>query len=217
MITFLFDFDGTLVDSMPTYTSVMLRILNENNILYAKDIIKTITPLGINGAAEYYINTLGINKSKEELIDLMKSYMLEAYYNTIPAKENVISVLTELKNRGDSLNVLTASPHITLDACLKRLGIYDLFDNVWSCDDFNTTKANPDIYVMAANMLNKNIEDIWFLDDNLGADMTAKTAGMNVCGVYDDSSKDYAEEIKSIADDYIYDFSELLSLQIHEK
>ncbi|MBR3908939.1 MAG: HAD family phosphatase [Clostridia bacterium] len=217
MITFLFDFDGTLVDSMPTYTSVMLRILNENNISYAKDIIKTITPLGINGAAEYYINTLGINKSKEELIDSMKSYMLEAYYNTIPAKKNVISVLTELKNRGDSLNVLTASPHITLDACLKRLGIYDLFDNVWSCDDFNTTKANPDIYVMAAKLLNKNIEDIWFLDDNLGADMTAKTAGMNVCGVYDDSSKDYAEEIKSIADDYIYDFSELLSLQIHEK
>ena len=215
--TYLFDFDGTLVDSMPTYTSVMLRILNENNILYSKDIIKTITPIGINGAAEYYINTLGINKSKEELIDLMKSYMLEAYYNTIPAKKNVISVLTELKNRGDSLNVLTASPHITLDACLKRLGIYDLFDNVWSCDDFNTTKANPDIYVMAAKLLNKNIEDIWFLDDNLGADMTAKTAGMNVCGVYDDSSKDYAEEIKSIADDYIYDFSELLSLQIHEK
>ena len=106
---------------------------------------------------------------------------------------------------------------MTLDACLRRLGIYDLFDNVWSCDDFNTTKANPNIYVMAANRLNKNVEDIWFLDDNLGADMTAKTAGMKVCGVYDDSSKDYAEEIKSIADDYIYNFSELLSLQIYKK
>ena len=29
---YLFDFDGTLVDSMPTYTGVMLRILNENLI-----------------------------------------------------------------------------------------------------------------------------------------------------------------------------------------
>ena len=47
--------------------------------------------------------------------------------------------------------------------------------------------------------------------------MTAKTAGMKVCGVYDDSSKDYAEEIKSIADDYIYSFSELLSLQVSKK
>ena len=214
MGTFLFDFDGTLVDSMPTFISAMLRILDENKVSYDNDIIKTITPLGINGTAEYYTNTLGINKSKEEIMGLMKSYMMEAYYNTIPAKENVVSVLKELKSRGDSLNVLTASPHITLDACLKRLGIYDLFDNVWSCDDFNTTKANPEIYVMAAKRLNKNVDDIWFFDDNLDADMTAKTAGMNVCGVYDDSSKDYAEKIKSIADHYLYNFSGLLSLQV---
>lgn len=214
MSTFLFDFDGTLVDSMPTYISAMLRILDENNISYSNDIIKIITPLGIIGAAEYYINTLGVDKSQEELTDLMKSYMLEGYYNTIPAKENVISVLTELKKRGDSLNVLTASPHITLDACLKRLGMYDLFDNVWSCDDFNTTKADPNIYVMAADRLNKKVEDVWFLDDNLSADTTAKSAGMKVCGVYDDSSKDYTEQIKSVTDDYIYNFSELLSLKI---
>ena len=212
MNTFLFDFDGTLVDSMPTYISAMLRILNENNISYDSDIIKIITPLGVNGTAEYYINTLGINKSKEELIDLMKNYMLYAYYYTIPAKENVIYVLKELKKKGDSLNVLTASPHITLDACLKRLGIYDLFDHVWSCDDFHTTKANPEIYVMAAQRLNKNVEDIWFLDDNLNADKTAKAAGMKVCGVYDDSSKEYADEMKAIADYYIYNFSELLSM-----
>ena len=30
--TYLFDFDGTLVDSMPTYVSAMLRILDENSI-----------------------------------------------------------------------------------------------------------------------------------------------------------------------------------------
>ena len=212
MKTFLFDFDGTLVDSMPTYISAMLRILDENNISYGDDIIKIITPLGIGGAADYFINSMGINTPKDELMDLMKSYMKEEYFNTIPAKDNVISVLKELKARGDSLNVLTASPHLTLDACLKRLGIFDLFENVWSCDDFNTTKANPKIYVMAANKLNKRVDEVWFLDDNLSADTTAKTAGMKVCGVYDDSSKDYTDEIKAIADYYIYNFSELLSL-----
>ena len=30
MKTYLFDFDGTLVDSMPTYVDVMKRILDEN-------------------------------------------------------------------------------------------------------------------------------------------------------------------------------------------
>ena len=67
---------------------------------------------------------------------------------------------------------------------------------------------------MAANRLNKKVEDVWFLDDNLNADMTAKAAGMNVCGVYDDSSEEYTEEIKSIADYYIYNFSELLDLKV---
>ena len=53
--TYLFDFDGTLVDSMPTFVSVMLRILDENAISHSDDIVKTITPLGYNGTAEYFI------------------------------------------------------------------------------------------------------------------------------------------------------------------
>ena len=42
MNIFLFDFDGTLVDSMPTYVSSMLRILDENGVAYTEDIVKTI-------------------------------------------------------------------------------------------------------------------------------------------------------------------------------
>ena len=210
--TYLFDFDGTLVDSMPTFCSCMLRILDENQISYAEDITKTITPLGLNGTAEYFINTLGLQMSKGQLMLLMKEYMLDAYFYTIPAKANVISVLNTLKDNGASLNVLTASPHITLDACLKRLGMWELFDNVWSCDDFYTTKADPQIYVVAAQRLGTTVENVLFLDDNLHADTVAKSAGMQVCGVYDESSGDCVEQIKAATDFYIYDFLELLDL-----
>ena len=212
MKTYLFDFDGTLVDSMPTYVSSMLRILDENGIAYGNDIVKIITPLGLIKTAEYYVK-LGVKLDRDEIIMLMKKYMYEEYLYNIPAKSNVISVLEELKNKGASLNVLTASPHVTLDPCLKRIGIYDLFDNVWSCDDFSTTKADPEIYKMAAERMGERVEDVLFLDDNYNADKTAKSAGMKVCGVYDDSSKEYVDEIKSVADYYIYDFSELLDIK----
>ena len=215
--TYLFDFDGTLVDSMPTYVSAMLRILDENKIPYDNGIIKIITPLGLNGTAAYYIDQLGVNMTREQLICVMKEYMLDAYFHTIPAKPNVPEVLKALKTRGASLNVLTASPHITLDACLKRLGLWELFDNVWSCDDFATTKADPQIYVMAAERLQTSVDRVLFLDDNLNADTTAKEAGMPVCGVYDDSSKDYVDQIKAVTDYYIYDFQELLDLDIDKK
>lgn len=211
MKTYLFDFDGTLVDSMPTYIAAMLRILDENNISYGEDLIKIITPLGVVGTAEYYMQ-LGLDMPMEDIIALMKEYMLEGYFYHIPAKEHVIDVLKQLKAQGASLNVLTASPHITLDACLKRLEIYDIFDNVWSCNDFDTTKADPNIYEMVAEKLGEKVENILFLDDNLNADKTAKLAGMIVCGVYDDSSKDYVEEMKQETDYYIYDFADLLTL-----
>lgn len=212
--SYLFDFDGTLVDSMPTFVSAMLRILDENQIPYEESIIKTITPLGLKGTAHYYIEELGLPMSMEQLIGVMKKYMLDAYFYTIPAKDNVLSVLQELKRRGASLNVLTASPHITLDACLKRLGMWELFDHVWSCDDFATTKADPQIYVRAAKEMGVPVEQVVFLDDNLNADLTAKAAGMQVCGVYDDSSKEYVQQMIAATDYYIYDFQELLSLEI---
>lgn len=209
--TFLFDFDGTLVDSMPSFVSVMLRILDENNIKYREDIVKTITPLGYAGTARYF-RTLGVPMSKEKIIKQMNEYIYDDYLYNIPEKSNVISTLKVLKKKGADLNILTASPHLVLDPCLKRLGIYDLFTNVWSCDDFSTTKADPEIYKKAAEKIGKPVGEILFLDDNYNADKTAKIAGMKVCGVYDSSSADYAEDIKAIADYYIYDFFELLDI-----
>ena len=132
--TYLFDFDGTLVNSMPTCVSVMLRILDENNITYENDIVKKITPLGYKGSAEYFIK-LGLDMSVEEAVSLMKAYALEEYKYRIEAKENVIETLKKLKENDCDLNVLTASPHSMLDVCLKRIGIYDYFTNVWSCED----------------------------------------------------------------------------------
>ena len=41
-MTYLFDFDGTLVDSMPRWIRKMLRILDEYGIAYGEDIIRTI-------------------------------------------------------------------------------------------------------------------------------------------------------------------------------
>lgn len=208
-MTYLFDFDGTLVDSMPTFVSVMKSILDENKIAYGDDLVKIITPLGYAGTAKYF-NKLGLDVPEKELVLLMQRRAAYEYENNIPAKKNVVKVLKKLKARGDDLNILTASPHTMLDPCLKRLGIFELFTNVWSCDDFKMTKAEPEIYHKAAEKIGKKVEEILFLDDNYNADKVAKSAGMQVCGVYDPSSEEYEKEIRAVCDMYIKDFSELL-------
>ena len=39
---YLFDFDGTLVDSMPTFVSVMLRILDEYGIAHDENTVRIV-------------------------------------------------------------------------------------------------------------------------------------------------------------------------------
>lgn len=207
--TFLFDFDGTLVDSMPTFVRVMLKILDDYNIEYSDDIIKIITPMGYLGTAEYFIS-MGLKMESSQLVKIMNDRIRYEYENTILAKEGVEQTLVKMKQLGYSLNVLTASPHLVLDPCLKRIGLFDLFDNVWSCDDFNTTKADPNIYIKVAEKLNKNVKEVNFVDDNINAVKTSMKAGMFGIGIFDQSSVDFIDEFKSFADKYVYNFNELL-------
>lgn len=209
MKTYLFDFDGTLVDSMPSYAAATVRVLDENHVPYPDDIVKITTPLGYQGAAELYV-TMGLDKSVEEIVATMKAYALEDYTNTIPLKTSVKEFLVNCKENGIQIAILTASPHAMLDVCLKRVGVYELFDHVWSSDDFGMKKSEPEIYHAAAKRLGADVSEITFFDDNLQALQTAKRAGLRTVGVFDASSADCAEEIKATADRYILTFGELL-------
>ena len=87
MKTYLFDFDGTIVDSMPKFAAAVLRILDEENISYGDDIIKIVTPLGVLGTAKYFI-TLGSKLTIEEIVKKMEIYMTNAYLYEIYGKAN---------------------------------------------------------------------------------------------------------------------------------
>ena len=211
MKNWLFDFDGTLVDSMPVYAAVMKSVLDENNIPYGDDLIRVITPLGYHDTAVYF-QKIGLQMEKDQILSVIQSRMIDAYTHRVPAKRHVIQTLRELKNRGCSLNVLTASPHMTMDPCLKRLGITELFDHIWSCEDFGMNKANPDIYHQAAAQMGVSVRNVLLLDDNPNADRAARQAGMKVCGVYDEFTSDFADEMKRENDYYIDDFQQLLNI-----
>lgn len=203
---YLFDFDGTLMDSMPYWAEKMLNILREFGIAYPDDIIKTIAPLGDVGTAEYFRDTMGVPLTVEEMIKRMDAYALDKYKNAVEPKAGVIDYLERLKAAGCSLNILTASPHRMVDVCLRRHGIYGMFDNVWSTEDFGMTKSDVRIFDAAAKRLGRPTSEVAFFDDNHYAISTAVKAGMYTVAVYDLSCADYTETLKRIADRYIETF-----------
>ena len=146
---YLFDFDGTLVDSMPYWAKAMLQVLDDHDIVYGDDIIRVITPLGLHGTAKHF-QSLGLTLPTERILEEMHAALVPMYRDVIVEKQEVASCLLEMRQRGLGLHILTASPHAFLDPCLHRIGLFGLFDNVWSCEDFGTGKTNPQIYVDAA-------------------------------------------------------------------
>ena len=205
----IFDFDGTLVDSMQGWANFIFGHLDKLHINYPDNIIKIVSPLGTRGAANYLIE-LGVDSTVDDLLELMDSFALDEYTYRVPAKDHVIDKLHELKKVGYSLNILTACNHNLLDPCLKRLGIFDTFDNIWSCEeDFSMSKKEVALYTLVSKKLDSVCENCVFFDDNIGALTTAKQSGMVTVGVFDATSDDLIDEIKSITDNYIFNFSEL--------
>ncbi len=208
--TYIFDFDGTLVDSMTPAVKVLLGYLDERGMKYPDDIVKTIIPLGYKGIADYYVSNFCVNETPKDVYETVVARLKDVYANDVMPKASVEETLKALKASGASLSILTASPHVFLDACVKRLGWEKYFDNLWSSDDFNMKKAEPFIFIEAAKKLGVKAEDCVMVDDNVQALLSAKRAGMKTIAVYDSFSKEYEKEMRSFADKYVYQLKEML-------
>ena len=205
----IFDLDGTLVDSMDEWAAKMLSILKSGGVPYPENIIQTITPLGDRKTAELF-REMGVKGSTEEIIERMNSYAYEAYSKRIKLKPFVSEFLHKLCQNGHVCAVLTASPHVTTDICLKHNGVFGLFEKIYSVNDFGLVKSQPEIYFKAAEGLGADISEITFFDDNAAALSAAKTAGLECIGVYDKYSDSDTDKIKKLADRYVKSFGELL-------
>ena len=210
-MVYIFDFDGTLVNSMPFWAGTHINFLKKYGIPVPENFVDTITPLGNERASKHTIS-LGVPLSFEEYITELNEIFRVAYGETIEAKAHVKETLLALKAAGHSVNVLTASPHRFLDPCLKRNGIYDLFEEVWSIDDFGHTKSETIIYEKTAARLGVTVGECIFVDDNFTAISTAKAAGMKTIAIYDASAASFEGQMRAVADRYVVDFAEIAEL-----
>ena len=171
---YAFDLDGTLIDSMTHFGDAMKGVLDDAGIAYGNDLVKTVTPLGYRKTAEYYVNTLGMQDSVEHIVASIEQRLYTAYSTKIKLKPGVLDVLSRLRGDGARLFILTASPHLVTDACLKANGIYDWFEQVWSVEDFDLNKSDTRIFRALAARIGCAMHEIHYFEDNVIAVKNAK-------------------------------------------
>ena len=205
----IFDLDGTLIDSMPFFARGVLQVLEEEGIPYGDDLIDILTPLGDEKTALLY-QEMGVPGTVEEIIHRMQQNQYPDYAHSIPLKPGIEGYLRHLKDQGRTLCVLTASPHILTDAALQNNGVFDLFDHVWSIDDFGLNKSQTALFDAVTERLGCARSDIHFYDDNITAVTTAVKAGWYVWAVNDNYSDEQIAALRTAAHGYVDDFTHLL-------
>jgi beta-phosphoglucomutase-like phosphatase (HAD superfamily) len=104
--------------------------------------------------------------------------------------------------------VATATDIRLAEAALKRLDIIDYFEDIITCGETGMGKDNPEFFLNALKVIATPISETVVFEDALYAIRSAKSAGFLVAGIYDESSSDDADEIKSLVDFYLNSYDQ---------
>ncbi|MDR3166180.1 MAG: HAD family phosphatase [Synergistaceae bacterium] len=208
MKAYIFDLDGTLLDSTAVWEQIDIDFLNERGIPVPPDYAPTIAPMSFRETAEYTIARFRLSDAADALCRKWFDMALYAYGHTVKLKPHVREYLAALKARGKKLAVATSSTPQLYEAALRNLDILNFFDVICSADEVEYGKSRPDIFILAAKKLNVSPSGCVVFEDVLQAVQSAKSAGMTVYGIYDEASKADWEQIKTTADGAFTDFKD---------
>ena len=203
----IFDFDGTLVDSMFIWDTIgedYLRTLGKEP---HEDLKETFMTLTLEEAAEYYRTHYGVTLSVKEIVDGVNT-MVEGIYRTrVALKQGVADFLAQLKENGTRMCIATVTDRYLVEETLERLGILHYFSEIFTCAEVGYGKDKPIIYRKALEHLGTTKNETYVFEDSLFALKTAKADGFTTVGVYD-RHENRQDNLKNLADYYIVDFAD---------
>ncbi len=205
----VFDLDGTLIESNTVWEKIDRQILDKRNIKYSYDSLIKLTAMSFEDAL-LLMHELGVTDTDEVIMNEFFELAVYEYRNNIFIKENVKEYLTYLREDGIKTALCTASPKRLYEPVLRNNHIYSLFDAFTTTDEIGKSKDYPDVYLSASSKLGVLPSECVVFEDTLKGIVSAKNAGMKTVAVYDKYSSGDTITLRSLADRFIFSFSEMM-------
>ncbi|NLU25455.1 MAG: HAD family phosphatase [Clostridiales bacterium] len=206
---YIFDMDGTMLDSNGIWREVDEAFLAKRGLSYTQayyeGVAHTIFPLAAVFTKEY----CHLPESTEEIMAEWMEMAGNAYAEKVPLKPFVREFLQQC--RGEDCIVLTSSVPAHCRAALRHHGLTSFFRRVVFAQELGMDKKNPEVFRTAARLCGVAPESCTVFDDSVEACRGAKAAGMRVIGVYDSYFAASESEMRQVCDRYISSFEELLN------
>ncbi|MBN2980214.1 MULTISPECIES: HAD family hydrolase [Cohnella] len=172
----IFDFDGTLADTLP----VMIRALgnafrkHDGRELDFGDFNR------MSGPSE--LGIIRLHLQRQEFADAAIEEFVaeyELYHEEMVEKnEEIASLLRDLHDAGAGLALFTGKSRRTLDISLAKLGLALPFDRIVTGDDVAKSKPSPEGILQILDALGWNREDTVFVGDSNDDMRAGRDAGV---------------------------------------
>jgi HAD superfamily hydrolase (TIGR01509 family) len=173
----LFDLDGVLIDTEPSYTEFWGAIGRRYNcgIEDFAHIIKGNTLGNI-------LNTYFPDKAvQEEIVRDLKRHEAEMQYRVF---DGVVEFVADLHKRGVRTAIVTSSNNIKMQHVREQLPeLLANIDAVLTEEDVTKSKPDPQGYMLAAERLGCASEDCYVFEDSLAGLEAGRRSGSKVVGV----------------------------------
>ncbi len=222
---FIFDLDGTLIDSVGVWNKVDQKLLRDLGGVEVSEDVININRDHILGSStsgtpyEDYVQYLkekyNLDKPVEELYSYRRSIanaILETEVKLQPYAKELIEVLKEL---GMTLILATTTTKRNINTYIndnedtKGLDIANSFSLILSVEDVTHSKPDPEIFYKVIEMSSIERSAAIVIEDSLVGVKAAKAAGLDAIAVREEHSNETTEELENLADAYIDSLKEI--------
>ncbi len=206
----IFDLDGTLLASMHVWRNVGVNYLKQFDIPAPDDFFTFMKERTIAETCVHMYEVLGVPQTPEEIGIGIANVVDSAYRHEVQMKPNVLEFLKQEQAKGTKMCILTASESTYVLPALERLDMMKYFEFIMPCSEVNSSKNFSYPYEVAMARLGGTLENTLVMEDALYAIKGAKSGNFSIIAVAEETSAEDETEIKELADQFIYDFSEIL-------
>jgi len=178
---FLFDFDGTLVDTVDAYLQTYVELFRER----FREEIPPEQIIVHFGKPAYRIirDATKRNLTDDEIRHLIKrreEILLSRHLDKIKIIDGVFELLEFLREQNMKLAIVTSSTRSMLTAIAKRFNLLRWFDATVTADDVRKGKPDPEPFIKATEFLGLSIKEVIAIGDTTYDIISAKGAGIKI-------------------------------------
>ena len=206
---YLFDLDGTLIDSNDVWRKVDEEFLSRHGLTETEEYFHFIAHAIFPTAAQFTKDYYQLALTPEEIMEEWLSLARDAYEFHTPLKEGAADYLELCRSRGPVCLVTASVPQLCR-LVLRRHGLTDRFHRIVYAQELGLEKRDPQFFPQVCRLLETPAEDCILFDDAPDNCAAAKDCGMTVIGVYDPAFAHREKEMAAVCDRYIRSFAQLL-------